>query len=537
MMKNYSYFSALCLAAALAFTACTQDELADGGDTLPDGMHPLEIASVAIEAESSVQPWGAKSAQTRVSEGPNGAYSEWGLNDEFYVRFKDANEVGKYQITRFDGEKPTVKAVEPAYWQSASTPQTIIAWYAPQQAGTIGLADQRNELIYVMRVQQTATYNNGAAVQLNFSHQLAKVCVVFTGTNASKVKDVKIEGYTSCTISEGTVSTADAQTGYITTRKTTLLSNGTECWEANVAPGCPINKVKVNGATATITPVTPAAGQLCKITISIDPIAVTGGATITEPGDYIVTGNVTETITLNGDGINLTLKDANISVSSGNGIDITGGSPTIRVEGANNTVSSSNGAGIYVAEGSTVNITGDSRSDQLTVTGGDNSSGIGAYNQTCGNIAISNVTVSARGTFPGSGIYSAGIGGSGSYACGTITIDNATVYAYGMTDLYVGNQATPGIGGGLTGDTKGTYGAIKISNSTVYTHRGSIRSDYIGSAGATYNPASSSDEIDCNGGGITGSTVYCYTQTSKDASTLDKTIEYDANGTGTEQSQ
>lgn len=254
-------------------------------------------------------------------------------------------------------------------------------------------------------------------------------------------------------------------------------------------------------------------------------------------GIYYFTGSGNYGIKVTSGNPHIYLGDANTSVSSGNGIDITNGSPTIRVEGTNTVSSSSNGAGIFVAEGSTVNITGNSRSDQLTVTGGDNSSGIGAYNQACGNIAISNVTVSARGTFPGIGIYSAGIGGSGSYACGTITIDNATVYAYGMTDLYAGNQATPGIGGGLNGDTKGLYGAIKISNSTVYTYRGSNRCHYIGSAGSTNNPASSSDGIDCNGGGITNSTVYYYTQQRNNDPTLDKTLVYDASGTGTEQSE
>lgn len=541
MMKKYNCFSALCLAAALAFTACTQDELADGGDTLPEGMYPLEIASATISAESSVQPWGAKSPQTRVSEFLNNPLlNSWTTYDKFYVKFAGSDQIGTYEIT--EAGSGTATAVTPVYWQSASTEQTIIAWYAPQQAGTIDLSDQSKGRIYVMCAETKATYNNtSGAVSLDFKHQLAKVRVIFSGGNASKVSEVKIPGYTSCTLTEGTVSTADAQTGYITMYKMVLANT----FEATVAPGCKINEVKVNGATATLTqPIIPGKGEYCEIKIDVNPIAVTGGATITEPGDYIVTGNVTETITLSGNGISLTLKDANISVSSGNGIAITSGSPTIRVEGTNNMVSSSTGAGIYVAEGSTVNITGNSLDDKLTVTGGKSGSGIGACNQACGNIAISNITVNARGTFADVDYsdaargYSAGIGGSGSHACGTITISNATVYAYGMTDRnWNGNQVTPGIGGGLAGVTKGAYGTITISNSTVYTYRGSDQCDYIGSAGALGYSASSPDGIDCNGGGIFSSTVYCYTQTSKDASTLDKTIVYDADGTGTMQSQ
>lgn len=540
---NRKYLSTTIFGAALLlFAACTNDELTDGTDALPEGMYPLEIASVTMEAESSVQPWGAKSPQTRVIDDPNGTYSEWEYEDEFHVKFDGSDEVGTYQITNAHSSPVTVKASTPVYWPSASKQQTIIAWHAPDADadGKLTLSDQSKKLIYLIRAQQTATYSNGAAVSLDFKHQFAKVRVQFTGTNKSKVQEVKIGGYTSCTVTEGTVSADDAQTGDITMRKTILLSGGTECWEANMVPG-EIKTIKVNGATATLKQsVTTTAGELCTITIGVNPIAVTGGE-ITEAGDYIVTGSVTETITLNGDGINLTLKDASINVSSGNGINITSGSPTIRVEGANNTVKSSNGAGIYVAEGSTVNITGDSRNDQLTVTGGKSGSGIGACNQACGNIAISNITVNARGVFTdvdyseGTG-YSAGIGGSGSHACGTISIDNATVYAYGMTDYFwAGNQVTPGIGGGLDGDTKGSYGAITINNSTVYTYRGSDKCDYIGSAGSTAFPASSPAGIDCNGGGIFSSTVNCYTQTSKTESTLDKTIVYDADGTGTEQ--
>ena len=541
MKKKYSYFSALCLAAAMAFTACTQDELTD--DTLPDGKYPLEIASATIEAESSVQPWGA---QTRVMEEPNGAYSEWELTNEFfYVKFDGSDKVGTYQITNINVNSALVKTVEPAYWQSASQPQTIIAWYAPDADadGKLDLSNQNKGLIYVMRAEKKdVTYNNGAAVSLSFEHQLAKVRVQFTGNNASKVENVKIQSYTSCTVTEGTVSTADAPTGYITTCKTTLLSSGTECWEANVAQDYEITTIKVNGAPATLTKtVTPKAGQLCKIEIKVNPIPVTGGTTITEPGDYIVTGSVSETITLNGEGINLTLKDANISVSSGNGIDITSGSPTICVEGTNNTVKSSSGTGIYVAENSTVTITGDNRDDKLTVTGGESSSGIGGYPlgtyntyANCGNILIQRITLTASGS-DNSGAVAPGIGSAGNAACGTITIDNAAVYAHGGTAT---NQFAPGIGCGYpdSGAPTSIPTVIIKNQSVVHAYRGGNNTDYIGWSGDPVGSTAASNT--CNfgtDGSCTGSTVYCYTQTSKDASTLDKTLVYDANGTGTEQ--
>ena len=47
MIRNLTWIKILALAAAL-FTACTQDELAEQGNTLPDGEYPLQIGSVSI---------------------------------------------------------------------------------------------------------------------------------------------------------------------------------------------------------------------------------------------------------------------------------------------------------------------------------------------------------------------------------------------------------------------------------------------------------------------------------------------------------
>lgn len=272
MMKKYNCFSALCLAAALAFTACTQDELTD--DTLPEGKYPLEIASATIEAESSVQPWGAKEAQTRVTEDFNGTYSTWNANDEFYVKFKGSDDVGTYYVESLSSGVPTVKASTPAYWPSASTKQTIIAWHAPNADadGKLALSDQSKGIIYVMRAEETATYNslNGAAVSLKFEHQLAKVRVQFTGTNASKVEDVKIPGYTQCTLSEDKeVSADDTSKGYITMYK---VRTATNTFEATVVPKCEITTVTVNGVEATLTQtVKPSKeGERCTITITVN---------------------------------------------------------------------------------------------------------------------------------------------------------------------------------------------------------------------------------------------------------------------------
>ena len=66
-MKKNRLFTTICLMAAILFTACTQDELAEQGAALPDGEYPLQIGSVGITAEVSEEPW------TRVGENEDGS--------------------------------------------------------------------------------------------------------------------------------------------------------------------------------------------------------------------------------------------------------------------------------------------------------------------------------------------------------------------------------------------------------------------------------------------------------------------------------
>ena len=228
----------------------------------------------------------------------------------------------------------------------------------------------------------------------------------------------------------------------------------------------------------------------------VDLSALTGDYTISDNGSYRLTGSTTHAVKISGSPT-VTLQNAGINVNSGgNAIDITSGSPTIQVVG-NCNVSSNNGAGIFIAQGNTVTITGGSREDVLTAQGGNGGSGIGGNHTTCGNIEISNMTVHAHGSNENGEFLSAGIGGSGNYGCGTITIDNATIFSYGASDGAAGNMSTPGIGGGLYGNTEGTYSPITIrNNSQVSVQRGSSRSDYIGSGGSTMNPANSPEGID-----------------------------------------
>lgn len=516
--------------AAILFTACTQDELAEQGNTLPDGEYPLQIGSVIITAEASEEPW------TRVTEKPDG--SVWNDGDEFHVKFEGSDEVGTYRIT--DAATGAVEAVTPIYWKSTQ-PANIIAWYAKPQPddtnnGRIFLNNQEDDgLVYVLRAEQTATYGE-TPVTLKFKHQLAKVRVIVKGT--ADVIDVEpINVPIDCDVKEGEiVNTGTIMIGNHPMFKTAYEDIG-PCWEINLPPS-PDYQIK-NFRVFTSDPIdiqcdiTPSitleAGKVHTITITANrkdtqTIDLSNGDyTISSDGIYYFSGTASHAIRVTNGNPNIYLEDAEISVSVGNAIDITGGaSPTIHVMGEGNSVSSSYGAGIYVAENSTVTITGRDRNDVLTAQAGGNAAGIGgcSNNQDCGSINISNVTVIARGSQMSA--ISPGIGSTSINQCGQITIDNATVHAYGKG---ASNTAEcPAIGTGIA--TSLAYGTtlptvIIRNGAEVHAHRGGGSADYIGypfvlgsstGAASTINPGA--------GGSITGSTVYCYT-----GDTLDKTVE------------
>lgn len=490
-------------AVLLLFTACTQDELAEQGNTLPDGEYPLQIGSVSMSVESSEEPW------TRVSESTDGKSSVWETGDEFYVKFEGSDEVGTYRIT--DAATGAVEAVTPIYWKSTQ-PANIIAWYAKPQLyanNWMDLRDQENGLAYVLRATaDNASYDT--QVSLQFKHQLAKVRVVTKGT--VNVRSISIRYPFSCFVNEGIV-TPDGPPQFLDLYKTHYEGIGT-CWEINLPVGndnievcrvIPIENSAMMRNVQLTSPVTLEADKVHTITITanwegtqtIDLSTLTAPYEIDDSGTYYATGSGQYGIRVTNGEPDIYLEDAQISVSSGNAIDIQGGNPTIHVKGNDNEVSSSDGAGIYVAGSSTVTITGNSRDDALTTRGGNGGSGIGGNHATCGNIEISNMTVHAHGSDENGDFLSAGIGGSGDNGCGTITIDNATISAYGASDGAAGNMSSPGIGGGLYGDDKGTYSTITIkNNSQVSVQRGSNRSDYIGSGGSTMNPANSPNGID-----------------------------------------
>lgn len=519
--------------AAILFTACTQDELVEQGNTLPDGEYPLQIGSVSITAESSEEPW------TRVAENEtDGMGSHWTGGERIGVRIGDNEETGIYTIKVDDAGNVTVEPETPVYWKNTQTAD-VTAWYpADRSSVDLGFQLQNNTMTYVLH--GTGTGNHQSPVTLKFTHQLAKVRVVAKGT--AEVRNISIQHVPRiCYIDEGIITGQETLLNDIWMLPVDREGIGT-CWEASVGPGAEIKYFDLGGMNCALnTPVTTQAGALHTITWTVNNEGTTTidllneDCIINDDGTYYFSGTASHAIRVTGGNPNIYLEDAQISVSGGNAIDITGGNPTIHVKGNDNEVSSSDGAGIYVAEGYSVTITSDDKTANSITLTGKGGAGIGGYlasgqHSACGNIIIQNVTVIASSSYSlGMQGYNPGIGGSGNAACGKISITNAIVYAYGSNGP---NQGSPAIGAGLDDSMNpGSVPTIQIETSDIYAHRGNY-ADYIGQSGDRNN--SRGDFQFGQEGYCRRSNVYCYTGSSD---TLDKTVTYDASGNGTEQSQ
>lgn len=307
-------------AALLLFAACTQDELTEQAGTLPEGMYPLEISSVTLGAEVSSQPWGADAPQTRVSESEeeDRNSSKWDGGEVITVQLGDNKAPTTTYEVKTDGTLTLTG--NQLYW--AKREDKVTAWYP--ENGTIPLSNQLGGLAYVLQANKTANFDQ--PVTLNFEHKLAKIRVVLEGEKAGDVKNVKIESYTSCTNTNGTVSTDGASVGEITMYHV----GGTNTYEANVVPEKAIERFKVNDGDWVVLspPVNPVAGHYHEITIKAEgkDFTVTDNYTIEgEHKPIIITGNYT-----------VTFKDARITSDGCPVIKINDGcSPTLVFKGTN----------------------------------------------------------------------------------------------------------------------------------------------------------------------------------------------------------
>lgn len=442
----------------LLLAACTSDELAEQTGNLPDGKYPLQITSVTMEAESSAELWGAKSPQTRVSENEDGMSSkfDWNGTEQIGVQLYADGDVATYTLNA--GQ--TLTPDKTLYWKNTDK-TNVTAWYPV--ATTVPLNNQKDKLAYVLKGSGEGSYNT--SVTLNFTHTLAKVRVALEGDQADKVTDVKIKSLTSCTHTQGTVSGSGVAEEWITMKPVTY--NNVKYYEANVVPDHTITKFQVNETKGTLNNggITPKAAKVNTITLTVNKAAteIKGGETVTESGDYIIKGEITQGIILKGDGINLTLDNVNMNAT--NAIHVTGGSPVIIVKGTSNNFNCSD-TPILLGPDANITIKGlaDEPTDsKLTIrTSTDKVAGIGSASQSsCGNISIANVTLDVHGG-TGGGYGGAAIGTNGSFgsSCGNITIDNSIVYAQGGT-------GASAIGLSIGSNSK-SCGEIKIIHSKIF---------------------------------------------------------------------
>ena len=489
------------LVAALLLSACSQDEPAENSTALPEGEYPLQIGSVTLTAEVSEQPW------TRVSENQaNGMSSVWADGDRIGVRIGDNEETGIYVVNvDIEGSVVGVTPEKPVYWKDKQS-AIITAWYPVKEE--LDFTHQDQGLTYLLQATGDGNYQS-TPINLNFTHKLAKVRVKLEGTKADEVTAVTVRSYPTSTHSHGTLDGQDKSLTpqYVPMRRATY--GGVEYWEANLRPGYldANNSFQVANADGVRVQVTQdrvdiKAGHVHTVTIRVGE-AKPVTTDISDNGTYIVSGTRKESVNITGGNPTIYLKDANINVSDGPAINITNGNPIIRVFGENNTITSSNSAGIYVAENATVTITGSNRSDVLTVTGNEGSSGIGGYviddssfqSANSGNINIKNVTLYAySSSLSDRETVSPGIGSTGRATCQSITIDNAAVYAYGCGSS---SKSAPAIGNGIDWIeyTASATPTVTISNnSEVHAHRGESDgrsfADYIGRAGVLASPYS-----------------------------------------------
>ena len=304
-------------AILLLLAACSQEELTEQGNTLPEGKYPLEIASVTMSVESGSETWGNGTPQTRVSENTDGKSSTWDWDgtEKIGVQLYADGDVATYTLNT----NKTLTSDQALYWKDTKQ-TTVTAWYPVETE--VSLADQSEKLAYVLKGSGTGDYNN--PVVLGFEHALAKICMVLTGNKASEVNNVSIKGYTVCTHTDGGTVSGKSE-GEIK-----MHPVGNDTFEANVVPGKEIAEFKVNDGdwVNLSTLVTPIAGNYHKITIDVE------SKDVTITGDYTITGEHKPLI-IDGNGT-VTFKDARITSDDRPVIKINDGcTPTLVFKGTN----------------------------------------------------------------------------------------------------------------------------------------------------------------------------------------------------------
>lgn len=431
----------LFMAGAL-LTSCAQEDMPESADMpLPGGEYPIILSTAGKTAP-------AGSPQTRVADSDDGT-SSWTAGDRIRVTVSPRRGTATPQQTfcTLDADG-NITAYDPQlYWQSTgdytvNASYSNIAGQATVASGTVSLADQSAAPAYVLKAAPlTANYKSPQEnLRLTFSHQLAKVRVKLTGELAAGISDVKVKGYTSCTVdADGTVKEGSGLS-YI------VMHRNGEYYEASLVPQTGIDAsdfIRLNDGAVrtTISDVTETeAGRVYSLTIEVKPkegVFDLEGNPVDPDNidtDVIVTGNIDVPLTIRGTHT-MRLVNASFNVNANNGsvITVASGSPTIIVDGANRFDSTERTSFIVADnENCDINVIGQNNGSMvITNSFGNMLAGamIGgrAYSK-AGNITVKDLTLEVslnRGT--NGAIIGSGIANSCVASCGDITIDNVSM--------------------------------------------------------------------------------------------------------------
>lgn len=589
-MKLLQFLPAACLATTLLLAACTQDDLSSptGGVEEASPLHFAASIGPATRATTDGSWEGTEYLQVQIVDNYTSGTPQWDNSTQQTYTVTGGGAMNKTRgedaYWQANGE---VKAIRAWYDADNSSTTTLSADHSVKTDQS-GDGYTQSDFLFAQRIAEFTELRE-KDIDMTFYHQVAKVKVNIlkgdeTPTGLSSITRLTIGGIaTSGTFTAPALDSATPLGTWNATGEkqsitphavTTTGDNTLATYEALIIPqtvngNTQLFTISANGYSDFVYTPTEAIewqsgmeytyditikGSELEVSTSqsigwntgstgsgsvtlpteIDLSQATGNITIEDDNTYLLTGSGSTPVTIRGNAT-LILQNVSLNTSTGNAISVESGNPTIHVKGTSNSVTG-NAAGIYVASGSTLTITGDSRDDVLTAQANGDSPGIGGYttnNATesvdCGQINISNVTVYAYGGSKGH--IAPGIGAAGSAGCDGITIKNAKVYAYGTGMPPI---SCPAIG--QCADffsSAGSLPTIIISdNSEVYAHRGLYETyswaDYIGCfGGSNWDQYKGENAIQLGtGGSITNSTIYCYTGETQ----LDKTVEYDENG-------
>lgn len=436
---NRTYFRMVsALVAALLFAACTQDELTNSTDTLPEGMYPLQISGITLEAESSEQPWGADAPQTRVSENADRNSSVWDGGEEIGVKIVGGEETAIYTL---QADKTTLASDNPLYWKDKKA-SNVCAWYPVD--GEVDLSKQttQNGLAYALYAEtETAVDYSTTDIALPLKHKLAKVRVVLQGSNKGKVENVTLKTYPSCTLNTDGTLTAGSEERLIPMVETTY--EGETCWEANVVPGHTITKFRLNESTEGELGgegLTPLAAKVNTITLTVgnreytpsnedqtlnlndgDAVNITGNGDYTS-GNFAINIQAGSTATVNLSNVKMKKEETNNSTPAFN---INGGGTVIfNLNGTENKIDGF-GRGLrgdYSGTAANIHVIGPGK---LTITGQNVNGGIVTDKEK--DILIKDATIVMEYEYASGTTPNAAIGSGSTEECGDITIINSDI--------------------------------------------------------------------------------------------------------------